>query len=136
MFLKITKQGYNRDGEQFAHGYFLCLVSDKNNQKCNADNTRAFVCFTKMSPFGHFVMGKTHKFGQQFILSGSYGQDGLIMDVETDIFEKCHKLPEELFDKWAHGGGWNSAGNEAADMRKFGLELLKLDYPHLFNYFR
>ena len=65
---------------------------------------------------GSAVVGK-HRLG----LSGSYGSDGLPKSVPDEVYEAGIELPQELYDAWNHGGGWNGAGSEATAMRAWAL---------------
>jgi hypothetical protein len=79
-------------------------------------------------------------------LSGAYGSDGLphIIHLPTDrladlykdkwseseyIWSKAVPVPAELAKEYWQGGGHNSAGNEAANMRKWALANLELLAP-------
>lgn len=123
MFLTCDKRGYGENG-QFIHGYFLMLVQSRD-LPIGKDNFRATIVYSRYSQCGQFMMGIIRKFGQKLVLSGSYGSDGLPKTVSHDFYEKCTPIPAELYEKWAKGGGWNSAGSEWNSMREFGLELMK-----------
>lgn len=86
---------------------------------------RAIVRKVSMHQCGHFMMGSARIGGKTISLSGSYGGDGLTVTVDQDIFDRAIPLPAELYEAWSKGGGWNSAGNEAPDMRTWALANLK-----------
>lgn len=109
---------------------------------------RGIVRYVRMAQLGNFMMARlrlcacpknticllcqprTNMYGQKnnykncLYLSGTYGSDGLICSVPMEFYQKGTILPQDLYDKWANGGGWNSAGNEAFDMRAWGMSLL------------
>lgn len=131
MFLQLKRKGYNRYGEQFASGLFFVLcqpesewINGKYHSNCGSEFTRAFVRFASLRQCGHWMMGIVRVNGQSITVSGSYGSDGLPKTVSMDIWEKSIPLPLELYEKWNTGGGWNSCGSEASDMRKWAIEHL------------
>jgi hypothetical protein len=78
---------------------------------------------------GPWMMAHVKVIGHELTLSGAYGQDGLIMDVPRALWEKATPLPNELYEAWKNGGGWNSAGSEAASMRRWARD--NFDVLHL-----
>ena len=54
-------------------------------------------------------------------LSGSYGSDGLIKSVPMEVYSFGVKLPQELYEAWKNGGGWNSCGSEAPSIREWAI---------------
>jgi hypothetical protein len=85
--------------------------------KANNYPLRAIVRYVRMRQMGHWMMGSA-KVGQHRItLSGSYGSDGLPCSVPDDVYDAGVELPAELYQAWANGGGWNSAGSESDQMR-------------------
>lgn len=147
MFIKVDKSGYNKHGEQFCHGYFLLMMQPDTRDpevpddwrgpdgiaKYGKNTMRCAVVYTKFSQFGQFMMGRAHLLGHKLILSGAYGGDGLSCDVPWKVYQSGMPLPDDLYDAWNHGGGWNSAGSEAEAMKKFGLKLLKDRDPREFR---
>jgi hypothetical protein len=130
MFVTVSKGGYTRDDSQFSQGYFLILMHPKKTlEEMLAHKpdppVRGLVRFVRMSQCGHFMMGRINVKGHRIVLSGSYGADGLICDVPQEVYDLGEELPQELYDAWNSGGGWNGAGSEAPKMRGWGLELLK-----------
>jgi len=118
MFITPTNRGYTRDSQQKSQGKFLILCAPSF---LDGDAKEFWGCvrYVKMVQCGHFMMGKVKVGSQQITLSGSYGGDGLPMDwavIKPENRRFFRRLPEHLYEKWAHGGGWNSAGNEASSM--------------------
>jgi hypothetical protein len=87
---------------------------------------KAIVRHTSLRQCGHFMMGSARVHGARITLSGSYGGDGLTCTVPDAVYTDYGvELPRELVAAWSHGGGWNSAGSEAGEMRKWALENLE-----------
>ena len=62
-------------------------------------------------------------------VSGAYGNDGLPCTIsrlpvsfQARVRAEMIPLPTSLYELWANGGGWNSAGSEADEMRKWARE--------------
>lgn len=116
--------GYNRSGEQIAtRGLFLILLQEKN-KPLNRDNMRAIVRKVALCQFGHFMMGYARIANKSIVVSGSYGSDGLPLDVDSKIYNMGYPVPPELYDLWANGGGWNSSGNESQSFRQWAIDNL------------
>lgn len=81
---------------------------------------RAIVRKVALQQSGPWMIGTARAFGKSIHISGSYGNDGLTRNVDWDVYSKGEKLPDELYQLWKHGGGWNGAGSEASEMAKFG----------------
>lgn len=115
---------YYKGGEQrHSRSRFLLLIQ-KRSEKTSADNMYACVRTVSLRQYGHFMMGTARIGNKSVSVSGSYGNDGLPMDVD-EIPPDAVSLPQELYDVWNKGGGWNSAGSEAEAMRKWALETFK-----------
>lgn len=117
----------NRDGSQHASGFFLVLMTPVDDHNAPV---RGLVRSVKLHQLGHFMMGKVkinidRKF-YDFSVSGSYGADGLTVDVPREVYNLGVELPGELWVKWNQGGGHNSCGSEAPDMDKWAKTLM---YP-------
>ena len=135
MFIAKNKRGYTKDGEQWAHGYFLILMTPwqplrdpVTNEyvplvRASVDRVRGLVRYVKMHQLGHFMMARTTIKGHKISLSGTYGSDGLLCDVPPPVWEMGTPIPPELYQAWATGGGHNSAGSEAEAMHRWGLSL-------------
>jgi len=87
---------------------------------------RGIVRYVRMKQLGHFMMGTARVGKTRLSLSGSYGSDGLPLSVPDEVYELGAPLPENLYQAWKHGGGWNSAGSEAGAMRAWALQNLIL----------
>jgi hypothetical protein len=123
MFIKVDKSGYTNNGEQYSSGLFLVLMQSKNDRS-TGNNLRAIVRMTALVQFGHFMMGIVRIKNKSLTVSGSYGSDGLPLTVDEEIYNMGIPLPDELYNAWANGGGWNSAGNESKLMRDWALKNL------------
>jgi hypothetical protein len=115
---------YTNDGTQHrSRGLFLMLVQDKN-KPCGKDNFRALVRKVALKQLGPWMMGHARVKGETLTISGAYGSDGLPMSVSKNVYDAAVDVPSELYDAWAQGGGWNSAGNEAKAMRDWALNTI------------
>lgn len=122
MFVTMRRSGYTRDGSQFAQGMYLILAlpdDAPNNPAIWRDNVRGIVRSVSLRQLGQFMMGRVTIAGHKLSVSGSYGSDGLLKDVPRKVWERGVPLPPALYDAWAHGNGWNGAGNEADAMREW-----------------
>lgn len=126
MFLNgLSRSYYMRDGSQRASGFFLILM-------CLPDGNdiRGLVRSVALRQSGHFMVGTvkiniaSHVF--DFRIEGTYGNNGLIRDVSTEVFFLGTPLPPELREAWNKGGGHNSAGSEAPLMDDWAKTLV---YP-------
>jgi hypothetical protein len=138
MFIVTKRSGHTRVGAQFAQGYFLILAQPEipmfdtegnyiPHDKQIAWPIHGIVRYVSMSQYGHWIMGRLrHKDAKDgcISLSGSYGSDGLICTVPMALYEVGTPLPQDLYEAWNKGNGWNSAGSEASAMRVWGLSLL------------
>lgn len=117
------RSGYTRSGEQFARGRFLILM-DCECTECSArplkERVRGIVRFAALRQVGHWMMGSARIGGERVTLSGTYGGDGLTRTVSHSAWSKGVPVPGELYEAWNNGGGWNSAGSEAAAMQAWG----------------
>ena len=124
MYISNANGRYNRDGEQVAGpGDFLILMQGEGP---DCQQVKAMVRSARRHQCGHWMMGRIKIDGYVMSLSGSYGADGLICTVPDDIYRRCGLvLPQDLYDAWNKGGGWNSAGSEAPCLRSWALANLK-----------
>lgn len=122
MYIQAPNRGVTRDGQQFCRRapFLLLLQSDP------WDSTiYGAVRSVALQQYGHWMMGKARILGVSYTVSGSYGNDGLPMNVDT-IPPDARPLPDELREAWNKGGGWNSAGSEAMAMAEWARkELLR-----------
>jgi hypothetical protein len=121
--------GYNSAGEQIRQrGLFLLFVQCDGRECQTSDCAKFKVCVRKvaMRQLGHWMMGSANVGGKWHTVSGSYGGDGLPITVPHDIYSRLTvELPPELHEAWNKGGGWNSAGSEAAAVREWALSNLE-----------
>jgi len=122
MYIQAPNRGYTHDGQQFCRrAPFLLLLQngDWNSQVYGVVRTVA------LRQCGHWMMGKARILDKSYTVSGSYGNDGLTLSVDT-IPPDAKPLPDELREAWNTGGGWNSAGSEAQAMAEWARkELLR-----------
>lgn len=121
MYIQAPDRGYTRDGQQFCRkAPFLLLLQTA------ADSTiYGAVRKIALQQCGHWMMGTARILCKSYTVSGSYGNDGLPMTVDT-IPPDAKILPPELYEAWNKGGGWNGAGSEALEMAEWARkELLK-----------
>ena len=72
---------------------------------------------------GHWMMGKARVLGHSLTVSGSYGNDGLVMTVPWKVYQAGVPVPADLMEAWSKGGGHNSAGSEADAMREWAKSI-------------
>ena len=125
MFITNSRRGYDRNGQQFASGLFLFLMQPEGGVASASLPMRCLVRHVALHQLGHWMMGFARVGKHRLTVSGSYGADGLPMSVPQEVYERGIPLPQELYEAWNKGGGWNSAGSEAPLMRKWALEHLK-----------
>jgi hypothetical protein len=116
---------YTRDGQQkHTQGDFLLLLTPESHT-VSKDNLRACVRQVALEQVGHFMMGTARIGGQQFSVTGSYGNNGLPMSVPDGIWKHYGvDVPDELYEEWKNGGGHNAAGAEAGPLREWAVEEL------------
>jgi hypothetical protein len=132
MYIKSTRRYYTYDGQQNIHRqWFLILAQDKDHRETK--EIRCFVRKVAMHQFGHFMMGYAKIHSNTYTVSGSYGGDGLPMDLPHSVWEKGVPLPQRLYDLWSKGGGWNGAGSEAREMAKWANENMDLLAPERYE---
>lgn len=118
---------HERDGTQrHTQGNFLILATPEDVLGVEPGLLRGLVRKVAMEQCGHFMMGIARIGGESHTVSGSYGNDGLPMDLPRDVWERFGtEVPQDLYEAWNKGGGHNSAGSEADQMRKWAkAELL------------
>jgi hypothetical protein len=116
MFIGNARGGYTRDGQQRASGDYLILMQP-GDERVGGNNLRAMVRMVKMSQLGQFMMGTFKAGAHEVTVSGAYGSDGLPATVARELWELGEPLPDDLFEAWNNGGGWNGPGAEAEAMR-------------------
>ena len=120
MYITKTQTYYAGTEQRTTRGNFLLLLQRKDGPH-NAEGTFAVVRKVALRQLGHFMMGRVNLGGRWHSVSGSYGNDGLPMDVER-MPDDAKPLPPDLYEAWNKGGGWNSAGSEASAMRAWALQ--------------
>lgn len=120
MYIRGSHRYYRGSEQTVSRAPFLLLLQERG-KPCTAENTYAVVRKVALSQLGHFMMGRANLCGRWHTVSGSYGNDGLPMDVDK-LPRDAKPLPVELYDAWNKGGGWNGAGSEAPAMREWALK--------------
>lgn len=119
MYIQAPNRGYTSDGQQFCRrAPFLLLI-----QTSDCSDIYGVVRSVALRQLGNWMMGLTRILGKSYSVSGSYGNDGLTMTVDT-IPPDAKKLPDYLREAWNKGGGWNSAGSEAGAMVEWARQEL------------
>lgn len=121
MFINC-KSGYDRSGNAWSRGKFLIMATPENGAM---KPIRCFVRYVSMKQWGHWMMGSARIHNNTITLSGSYGSDGLPCTFKNELYEKGLELPEELYNLWKNGGGWNGAGSEASAIRDWAIANIK-----------
>lgn len=141
MYIANGRSGYNRDGEQWATGKFLIVCDDPFGSR----DLFGIVRSVKLTQFGNWMSGRVNLGGFNFVLSGTYGSDGLphhlgqyfvdekpgVSHYLTDdqkkyLIEQMVKFPEELRETFWKGGGWNTGGAEMPSVRDWAVKNIKL----------
>lgn len=125
MYVEPTTTYYQGTEMHVRKARFLILMQPKD-EPAKGNNIRAVVRIVALHQLGHWMMGRANINGEWIIISGAYGQDGLPKTVDRKIWERGIPLPDELYQAWSKGGGWNSAGNEAEAMREWACEQFKV----------
>lgn len=112
---------YSGTEQRHSRGQFLLLIQPKS-EKPAKENTYAIVRKVALRQLGQFMMGSANVNGKWITVSGTYGNDGLPMDVDA-LPKDAVPLPADLYDAWNKGGGWNGAGSEARTMSAWAKAL-------------
>ena len=129
MYIKPTETYYDGSGQQFATRQWFLILVQTDNIKCEYGTLRAIVRKVALAQFGHWMMGYARAFGESITISGSYGSDGLPTNVPQHVYDNAVVVPDELYEQWSNGGGWNSAGSEASAMRQWAIDNFELLAP-------
>ena len=121
MYLKAPRHDCTSAGHIHRAAPFLMLQHVKNTP---SNEVYGVVRKVALKQYGHFMMGIARIMNKSVTVSGCYGNDGLIMDVDS-VPPDAVRLPDHLYTMWAKGGGWNGAGDEAVEMMKWGQETFK-----------
>jgi len=128
MYITPTSIYYSEDGQCARQADFLILVQPDYgldvNKSCNAP-IRAFIRKVAMRQCGHFMMGRARAHGRKLVLSGTYGADGLTVNVPPELYELALEVPPELDQAWRKSNGWNAAGAEGPAMREWAVSQLR-----------
>lgn len=130
MFLKDAtfKSGSDRNDQAWAKGNFLVLMHEEKIEERGlvalGTPVRALVRPAKLRQFGHFMMGTMRVGHYEIGLSGSYGGDGLTINVPPAVYRHGLEVPADLMERWNTGGGHNSAGSEAEPFRMWAAQHL------------
>lgn len=124
MYIEPVTSGYESDGTQVSRrGLFLLLLTSENSGS-GQGAVRAIVRKVALRQCGHWMMGSAQIKGHRISVSGSYGSDGLTCTVPNEVYLEGFPLPDELWNAWNKGEGWNGAGSEAPAMRDWAIENL------------
>jgi len=126
VYIDETDRYYDSEGQHTRRAPFLLLVQE-DGEPC-ASNLRGLVRQVALKQCGQWMMGFARIAGQTLTVSGTYGSDGLPITVGKKAYAKGTPMPGFLYDLWNKGGGWNSAGSEAAMLREWGKWLMHETY--------
>lgn len=127
MYLNRTTTYYRGSAQCAQRGPFLILLQptrDSIKATCAPENTYAIVRKVALQQLGHFMMGAANICGEWRTVSGTYGHDGLPLEVPT-LPSDAKPVPRAIYELWNHGGGHNGAGSEAAALREWALKEFK-----------
>jgi len=120
MFVSKGRGGYTRDGEQYCIGRFLVLFGSSK------EGLWGVVRRCSLRQCGHFMMGHVKLGDQTITVSGTYGGDGLPMDLDS-VHEwnrpALTRMPPDIEEQFWKGGGWNDAGSEGPAVRLWGQSI-------------
>lgn len=118
--------GYDRNGEQIRQrGLFLVFCQPPFVCGQPTPPIKCAVRKVALQQFGAWMMGRIAIYGERYTVSGAYGHDGLPMTVSQAVYDRLAvTLSSDLHEAWNKGGGWNSAGLEATDIRQWALDNL------------
>ena len=126
MYIEKVRRWDAPDGQHIGRGPFLILLSKWDPKDRGKFEIRGIVRKVALSQCGHWMMGIARFYGHSAGVSGSYGADGLTLDMDRlpeeireRVWNEAVPLPQELREAWNTGGGWNSAGSEAPLMREW-----------------
>ena len=131
MYLSRGRLGsyYARSGEQ-RHGKapFLILMVHytpiPGRVLGKRSSIRAVIRQVALHQTGHFMMGTARIGKKRYVISGTYGDMGLPLEVDYQDWKRGVPVPKELEAVFWQGGGHNTAGKEGPDMHEWGQKLL------------
>jgi hypothetical protein len=112
-------------GETWTRGNFLMLCQERPIGVMGITKTSpicGIVRRVKMQKFGHFMMGDIRVGHYTEVLSGTYGQDGLICDVPPAMYRHGVQLPSHLVKLWETSTGHNGPGHEGQPIREWAYK--------------
>lgn len=141
MYLDNIHRYYVGNEQHCQRGRFLLML-------CKDNEYRAVVRKVALRQLGPWMMGTAMVHGYSLTVSGSYGNDGLPVDCDTDaqygaayvtssvgvkdegasirkkmaldkLWQESVAIPAELIAAWIDGGGHNGAGTERDAMREW-----------------
>lgn len=103
MFIGKSRGGY-RGTEQVASGHFLMVFQNENAPRLENKlrPLRALVRKVALHQCGHFMMGSVKLYGVRFSLSGTYGSDGLPMEITHSTRRNVPERPDEFTSPGEH----------------------------------
>lgn len=119
MYIKPTSIYYKGTAQHTRRAPFLVMMQSDSLE--SPASIRCVVRQVALAQLGQWMMGTTRIGKEKVTLSGSYGADGLPITVRHETFLKGLPLPNELYELWNKGGGWNSAGSEAEAIQQWAL---------------
>ena len=123
MYVKSNDSYYKGTNRCIRKAPFLILMNDPKDTSIGRTHMRGIVRMVAMQQLGHFIIGIARIKNFSITLSGSYGGDGLpVYKVPQEVYDAGKDIPEWLYELWNKGGGHNSCGSEAEEMRKWAKE--------------
>lgn len=98
--------GYNyhtRNGQAHSRDRFLLLVQPNKYDSRKMPNPRAIVRTVSLKQCGHFMMGKARIQGETYVVSGTFGNDGLPMDVPEEVYRNATVIPDDVLNPYWKG---------------------------------
>lgn len=141
MFIGKAQTGYDRDGQQTAHGYFMIWGQDHDHTPQNHTTGQVWATVRQvcMKPLGNFMCGKA-QIGKYYIpLSGTLGGDGLPCHWWSDRFGNpdlmqvwlkryFERVPQAILDVWSKDQGHNTLNDSTGLIRAYGEDLARRVY--------
>lgn len=126
MFIKVTNQGYTKDGAQFATGKYVAFFSDADMKQIWAFCPKRVV---RLEQLGHWMMGHIRVDDHQVSISGSAGHDGLPLDIDklpdhvkNNAAKYFKLLPASLAEEYRRSEGWNDIGPAVTNLRTWARQ--------------
>ena len=144
MYIKPTRGYYKGTSQCSSRQWFLIMCTPGKKVKAVLSDyeyyladypqsdripIRCIVRKVALEQLGHFMMGYARAFNYVLPISGGYGNMGLPTDVDREVWDKAIPLPDNLYDAWNKGEGWNSCGSEAPLMREWAINNFEILAP-------